>query len=99
LISERNDLVLDNLATLDAADGFECGHLSVEVHPAQAVELADECQRDRVIVEIITRYARMAQGEQMSVKTADNSDEIHAVLNCVGISGGFSLAGIGTVGD
>jgi len=98
LISKRNDFVLDGLATLNVADGFECGHLSVEVHPTQAMKLADECQRDWVIVEIIARNASMSHGEQMSVETADNRDEIYAVLNNVGISGGLLLGGIGTVG-
>jgi hypothetical protein len=35
----------------------------------------------------------------MLVKAADDGDEIHGVLNGIGVGSGFLLDGVGTVGD
>ena len=52
-----------------------------------------------MIDEVVTADAAAMEGEQMPVKAADNGDEIHGVLDGVGVGCGFLLDGIGTVGD
>jgi len=98
-MSERNDLVLDHFALLNAINRLESGHLPVETHPAQAVELADEGQSGRVVDEIIAADTAPMQSEQVPVKTADNGDQIAGILHGVGVGCGFLLDRIGTAGD
>ena len=83
--SKRDDFVLDCLALLNAVNGTESGHLPVERHSTQAVQLADEGQRDRMVDEVIAADAAAMEGEQMPVKAADNGDEIYGILDGVGV--------------
>lgn len=57
--SIRADFVLDRLALFEPLSGAESRHLTVELHSAQAVQLARDGERDWVVdarVQAQTRY-------------------------------------------
>ncbi len=74
-------------------------HLPVERHAAQAVQLAQEGERDRMVDEVIPGDAPAMKGEHVTVKTANDGNQIYGVLDGIGVGCGLLLDGIGTVGD
>jgi hypothetical protein len=96
--SKRNYLVVDRLASYKPINGAESGDFTIERHSTQAVQLAREGERDRVIDEVVPADAVTMHGEQVPVKAADNGDEIHSVLDGVGVGCCFLLDRVGTIG-
>ncbi len=97
--SKRHNLVLDCLALLDPINRTERRHFTVQGHSAQTVQFAHEGERDRMVDEIVAADAATMKGEQMAVEAADDGDEIHGVLDGVGVGCCFLLDRIGTVSD
>ena len=52
-----------------------------------------------MVDEVVTTDAAAMQGEQVTMKTANNSDEIAGILDGIPIECGLLLDGIGTIGD
>ena len=52
-----------------------------------------------MIVEIVAANAAISHGDQVPMKTADDGDEVHPVLNLVGIICRFSFGFVGAVGS
>jgi hypothetical protein len=96
--SQWDHLVLDRSTSFEPVNGAESRHLPVERHSTQAVQLAREGERDWMVDEVVTADAAAMQGEQMSVKTSDNGNEITSVLDGAGVGCGLLLDGVGTVG-
>src|SRR5580692_7963925 len=51
-----------------------------------------------MIDEVVAAHTAPMEGEHVSVKAADNGDEIHGVLHGIGVGCSFLLDGISTVG-
>jgi len=71
----------------------------VSRHATERVELADERQRDGMVGDVVTADTAAMHCEQMTMKAADNSNEIACILNSIPIGSGLFLDGIGTIGD
>ena len=52
-----------------------------------------------MIVETVAANAAVSHGKKMAMKTTDDGDEVHAVLNLVGIICRFSFGFVGTIGN
>jgi O-acetylhomoserine/O-acetylserine sulfhydrylase-like pyridoxal-dependent enzyme len=70
--SEWDHLVLDRLSSFEPIDGAESGHLRVERHSAQAVQLAHESERDRMVDEVVAAGTALLMGRRTPLKAAVN---------------------------
>jgi hypothetical protein len=98
-VSERDHFVLSGCTCRDSVDGSERRHFPIEIHAAERIQLADERQGHWVIDQIVPANAASMKFDQMTVKTAHNGNEIHRILNGIGVGCGLLLDGIGSCGD
>lgn len=83
----------------DLVDGSQCGQLTVGRHATERVQLADKAQGNRVVDEVIATDTAAMQGQQVTVKAADNGHQIAGILYGIPCRSGPHLDGISTIGD
>jgi len=67
--------------------------------PTKGVQLACERKGDGMIIELVAADAAVSNGNKMAMKSSNDGDDVHTVLNFTSIGCCFSFGFIGAIGN